>query len=296
MPGSLRNPCPLGWRLRYPVTVHTVFTYLDYRAFLKETHEELQRRDPGLSLRAFAGQFPIDPGQLVRILQGKNHLSTRFVPVLAAMTGMDDRAAAYFEELLHLAAAKTSDEEERSRERLLALRGVATRALASGQAEYYAHPRHAVVRALLGLGPYLGAPDELGRMCLPSLPAEDVLHSLSVLTSLGLVIQDDTGAWRLVDDHLVPGSDIPVQTLRALHLQLMELGRSSLERIAPEERDIGALTLSVDAQGMERIRELSRDLRRRIQTLVESSKAADRIYQLNMQAFPAAIRTEGIAA
>lgn len=276
--------------------MHTVFTYLDYRAFLKETHEELQQKDPSLSLRAFAGMLPIDPGQLVRILKGKNHLSTRFVPVLATMTGMDDRAAAYFEELLHLSAARSPEEEERCRERLLALRGVATRALASGQAEYYAHPRHAVVRALLGLGPYLGAPEELGRMCHPPLSAQDVQQSLALLTSLGLVLRDDTGAWRLVDDHLVPGADIPVQTLRELHVQMMELGRSALERIPPEERDIAALTLSVDAQGLERIRELSRDLRRRIQTLVEASTAADRIYQLNLQAFPAAIRTEGIAA
>lgn len=276
--------------------MHTVFTTLDYRAFLRETHEELQRKDPAFSLRAFAGQFPIDPGQLVRILKGKNHLSTRFVPVIAAMTGMDDRAAAYFEELLHLAAARSPEEEERCRERLLALRGVATRALGGNQAEYYSHPRHAVVRALLGLGPYLGAPEDLGRMCLPPLDADDVRQSLSLLTALGLVIQDDTGAWRLVDDHLVPGADIPVQTLRELHVQMMELGRSSLERISPQERDVAALTLSVDAQGMERIRELSRDLRRRIQTLVESSNSADRIFQLNMQAFPTAIRTEGIAA
>lgn len=276
--------------------MHTVFTTLDYRAFLKETHEELQRQDPALSLRAFASRFPIDPGQLVRILKGKNHLSTRFVPAIAAMTGMDARAAAYFEELLHLSTARTPEEEERCRERLLALRGVATRALAAGQAEYYSHPRHAVVRALLGLGPYLGSPADLGRMCTPALEVEDVLQSLALLTALGLVLQDDTGAWRLVDDHLVPGADIPVQTLRELHLQMMELGRGALERIPSEERDIAALTLSVDAQGMERIRELSRDLRRRIQTLVESSSAADRIYQLNLQAFPAAIRTEGVAA
>jgi uncharacterized protein (TIGR02147 family) len=278
------------------VFVHKVFAYLDYRAFLRETHEELQAEDPSVSLRAFAARFPIDPGQLVRILKGKNHLSAKFVPVVAQIAGMDDRAAAYFEELLHLAASQELEEQERSRERLLALRGVATRSLVASQAEYYTHWQHSIVRALLGLGPYLGSPGELGQLSLPTLLGQEVETSLCLLTQLGLVIQDDTGAWRLTDDHLVPGADVPVQTLRGLHLQMMDLAQSALERIPPAQRDFSALTLSLDASGLERIRELSRDLRRRIQTLVESTTQADHIYQLNLQAFPVAILTEGVAA
>lgn len=276
--------------------MHKVFAYLDYRSFLRDTHDELQSADSSVSLRSFAARFPIDPGQLVRILKGKNHLSVKFVPIVAEISGMDDRAAAYFEELLHLAAAQGPEEEERCKERLLALRGVATRSLASSQSEYYSHWKHTIVRALLGLGPYLGAPKELGKLSLPPLTGEDVAESLRLLTSLGLVIQDDTGAWRLTDDHLVPGADVPVQTLRGFHLQMMDLACSALERIHPQERDFGALTLSLDATGMDRLRELSRDMRRRIQTLVESTTTADRIYQLNIQAFPAAIWSEGVAA
>jgi uncharacterized protein (TIGR02147 family) len=276
--------------------LHKVFAHLDYRAFLRETHEELQAKDSTLSLRAFAARFPIDPGQLVRILQGKNHLAAKFVPVVAEIAGMDDRAAAYFEELLHLASASATEEKERSRERLLALRGVATRSLQANQSEYYQHWRHTIVRALLGLGPYLGASEDLGKLSLPSLSGEEVETSLRLLVALGLVIQDDTGAWRLTDDHLVPGADVPVQTLRGLHLQMMNLAQTALDRIPADERDFSALTLSLDASGLERLRELSRDLRRRIQTLVESTTTADHIYQLNLQAFPVAVWTEGVAA
>ena len=43
-------------------------------------------------------------------------------------------------------------------------------------------------------------------------------------------------------------------------------------------------------------RRLSRELRRRIQALSQSTPAPDRIYQLNLQAFPVAFRNQGVLA
>lgn len=276
--------------------MHPVFAYLDYRSYLRAFHEERKKSEPGFSQRLLAQRIGVDAGQLVRILQGKNHLATKFVAAVAELCEMDDRAAAYFEELLRYSAIKTNAEAERCMERLQALRGVATSSVQGRQADYYGDWRHSVVRAILGLGAWNGLPENLGQHCIPALTGDEIRSSLDLLQSLQLIACDEDGTWHLTDAHISPGGDIPVQTLRHYHGQVMDLAKSALHRIDPAERDFSGVTVSVDESGLERMRELSRELRRRIQALSQSTPAPDRIYQLNLQTFPVAFRNQGVLA
>jgi uncharacterized protein (TIGR02147 family) len=285
-----------GRTSEYSIRVHPVFAYLDYRAYLRAFHEERKKSEPGFSQRLLAQRIGVDAGQLVRILQGKNHLATKFVAPVAELCEMDDRAAAYFEELLRYSAIKTNAEAERCMERLQALRGVATSSVQGSQADYYSDWKHAVVRAILGLGAWKGQPENLGQHCLPALTGDEIKTSLDLLQSLQLIACDEDGTWHLTDAHISPGGDIPVPTLRQYHTQVMELAKSAIFQIDAAERDFGCVTISVDESGLERMRELSRELRRRIQSLSQSTSNPDRIYQLNLQTFPVASWNQGVLA
>ena len=275
--------------------MHPVFAFLDYRTYLRDFVEGRKGEGSGFSQRSLALALGIDAGQLVRILHGKNQLSTRFVPAMAKLAEMDDRAAAYFEELLRYASARGDEESARSLERLLALRGVMTHPLAGSQAQYYSSWKHAVVCALIGIAPWRGSATALGAMVKPPLSRKEVEESLLLLESLRLVRHGEDGCWVRVDAHLSPGADVPTAALRDYHVQVMENACAALEAIPPSERDFSAVTLSLDSEGMERLRELSRALRQRIQSLSDRSLNADHIFQINIQAFPVAQGSEAAA-
>lgn len=266
--------------------MHRLYSYLDYRSYLLDEQAARKAADPGFTFRTLAGLLEIDPGQLTRILRGKSPLPFRFVPAVARHFEMDRRASAYFEELLRLERARSADEKSRCQERLAALRGVAVAPVDAARAAYYGQWHHSVIRALLGMGPFRDDFEALGRMCIPPITAEQARQSVQILEDLGLVRRDEQRILRPSEPHLTTGEGVSPQVLRKFHDQAIELGRASLERIPSSERDISAITASLDANGLVLLREMARELRQRVQTLAHGTRDPDRVFQLNIQMFP----------
>ncbi|MBK8804667.1 MAG: TIGR02147 family protein [Fibrobacteres bacterium] len=268
--------------------MHPVYSHLDWRSFLRETHEERRTHESSFTWKHVAEVLGMDPAQLARILRGSAPLPFRYVPALSRLFDLDRRASAYFEELLRLDRAHTEDERIRCRARLSALRGVATQKIGGTQAEFYTSWHHCALRALVGMGGHRGDGGALGALCQPEVAPEDARHSVELLIELGLVERDRDGSLRPTEAHLVAGSDIPVQVVRGFHRQAIDLARSALETIPPHEREISAVTASLDAAGFSAARELARQLRQKVQSLAHRTSTPDRIYQLGIQIFPVA--------
>lgn len=271
--------------------MHPVYSHLDWRAFLRETQEERRSRESSFTWKHVAETLGMDPAQLARILRGSAPLPFRYVPALSRLFDLDRRASAYFEELLRLERAHTEDERVRCRARLTALRGVATQRVGGLHAQFYTSWHHAALRALVGMGGHRGDGASLGALCLPEVDPEQARHSVELLMELGLVERDRDGMLRTTEAHLVAGPDIPVQVVRGFHREAIELGRQSLENIPVPERDISAVTASLDEAGFSAARELARELRQKVQSLAHRTSTPDRIYQLGIQIFPVAAPT-----
>ncbi|HNY31002.1 MAG TPA: TIGR02147 family protein [Fibrobacteria bacterium] len=271
--------------------MHPVYAHLDWRAFVREAQEELRLRESSFTWKHVAESLGMDPAQLARILRGSAPLPFRYVPGLSRLFDLDRRASAYLEELLRLDRVRSEDERVRCRARLAALRGVATREIGGLQAEFYTRWHHAALRALVGMGGHRGDGSNLGELCQPPVPPEDARHSVELLMELGLVERDRDGVLRTTEAHLLAGPDIPVQVVRGFHRQGIELSRMAIASVPPEERDISAVTATLDEAGFAAAREMARELRRKVQSLAHRTTTPDRIYQLGIQIFPVAAPT-----
>jgi uncharacterized protein (TIGR02147 family) len=275
--------------------MHGVYSHEDWRAYFRDELERRRGAQEEFTSRALALRLGMDPAQLHRIVHGRTPLPFRYVPAIAEIFQMDRRAAAYFEELLRCDRAKSPEEKTRSRERLSALRGVAARPVEGNQAEYYGHWRHSVIRSLVGLGGVKGDGAALGSLCMPPVSPDEARQSVDLLLELGLAERDGDGKLRLSESHLTTGPDVPAPVVRAFHRQAIDLARSALETIPASERDISAVTASLDATGLETLRELARELRQKVQTLSHGTRDPDRVFQLNIQLFPVgALSTRGL--
>ena len=263
-----------------------VTTYLDYRVFLRD-HYEARKEDTGFfSYRYMSQKLDIDPGQLVKILQGKLHLPQRSLPAVVRLCKLEGREAEYFEELVRFNRARTREEINRCFDRLTVLRGVEVSEVEPLQAEFYRRWHHTAIRALLGLGPFTGDAASLGRMCVPPVTEEEAAESIALLESLGLVVRDEQGALVLAATHISPADGVPVDAIRAFQRDTIQLAERALREIDREEREISTITVALSGGDLATVRTWVADLKRQIQSLATQSQEPDRVYHLNVQLFP----------
>jgi len=268
--------------------VISVFSFLDYRAYLQSYQESRKADKDWYSVRYMAGRIEMDPGQLVKVLQGKLHLPLARIPAISKLCRFDGREEAYFETLVRLGRAKTRGEIQELTERIVALRGVEVKGLEADQAEYFHNWHHAVVRSLAGIVPFRGGFEAIGEMITPRVSAEKIKESVELLARLGLLREDDKGYWRLAEPHVHPGDKMPAEVVRRFQGQTMRLAERSLEEIPVDERDISSLTVTLRWSDLPRMREKVAEIRRQIQTLATESSEPDGVFQLNVQLFPVA--------
>jgi uncharacterized protein (TIGR02147 family) len=263
-----------------------VTTYLEYRSFLRDHYESRKEETGFFSYRFMSQKLDIDPGQLVKILQGKLHLPQRSMQAVLKLCRLEGREAEYFEELVKFCRARTREETNRCFERLALLRGVDVAAVDGKQAEFYRKWHHTVIRSLLGLGPFSGDAKALGDMCVPPVTAQEAAESIELLESLGLVVRDPQDALVLAASHISPSAGVPVEAVRAFQRDTLHLAGRALEEIPREEREISTITVALSGSDLETVRGWVGDLKRQIQNLATNSPDPDKVYHLNVQLFP----------
>lgn len=267
-----------------------VFGFQDYREYLKALYDTRREASSVFSYRFMAQRLDVDAGQLSRILQGKLHLPQRALAATIQLCRLEGREAAYFEELMRRARAKTPEEAARSQERLDALKVPATGEVGSEQAEYYARWHHSVVRALASLETMPQDAVTIAKSCRPPIAEREAAESMELLERLDLLRRDGSGRLVPNEPHIAPRRSVPPELLRDWHSQAMSRAREALERTPPAERDMSTMTVAVNGSDLAKVREWIADLRRQVRALAASTAEPDRVFQVNVQCFPVARR------
>ena len=265
-----------------------VFEYLDYRVYLKDAYEERKSESPFYSYRMMAEAFGLFPSNVFRILHGDGHLPARCHSRALEFLGLSGRSAEYFLLLVSYARERSTKAKGEILEKAMTLRDVARHPLESTELEYFANWWTCVVRALLEITDGRAVPGELAGCLVPSVAESDVQASLKLLVDLGLVKKASSGRLVPAQAHLTAGGPAKAMAVRGFQRQILSLASESLERFAPDDRDVSTLTLSMDERAFREIRELVRECRRQIQKRVEECRDSDRVMHLSMAFFPAA--------
>lgn len=263
-----------------------LYAYLDYREFLLAHYEHRRELQKTFSYRFMAARLDVDAGQLAHILKGRLQLPQRALSAAIALCKLDERQGAYFEELVRLASCKDEDEKARITERLDALREVTIRQIPSSCANFYAHWKHSTLRALAGILPETGDGSGLGRHCLPPLSGQEACESVAFLEKSGLLQRDEWGRLQPAEAHVAPAPEVPRETLRRWHDQVLALAGESLDRISSDRRDVSTLTVALSQTDFQTVSEWIAEFRRSIQALATASRQPDRVVQACVQMIP----------
>ena len=117
----------------------TLYNYLDYRLFIKDFYEENKRKSSFFSYRYLGNKIGIDAGNIVKILQGKRHLSKNMVEKFVHFCKFTSKEAVYFRTRVML----IMEPSIRIRLKLMSRRTVISEPISC-------HSRHGGIRLWLG--------------------------------------------------------------------------------------------------------------------------------------------------
>lgn len=267
-----------------------IYDYSDYRKFLQEFYELEKSLDSSFSYRVFAAAVGMDASLLLKILQGKRHISPKCIDDFVNFFHFKDAKAEYFREMIAYGKAKNDKDVRSHFETLQKMRPAACRELDEARYRYFQQWYYPMIRSALDVFNYRGTQDAaaLGECCIPKLSASQVENAVDALLQLGLARANKDGRVVPTDAHLKTMEHWLSACISDYQSSIAELAGKSIQNTPKEKRDISTLTMALDSQQIDKIREILAKTRKAIVNVVNAMppQICDSVYQLNFQLFP----------
>lgn len=262
-----------------------LFEYFDYQEFLRDFYEEKKQGNPVISYRYLGNHMHVDPGFLIKVMQGKLHLAERSIADICRFLKFSEQEIRYFETLVKYNKAKTPSDIKLYFEKLMALRESGAKPVEEYQYAFYQNWYHSAIHALLSVYKFRGEYKKLAMILSPSITAKQARESILLLQKIGMVRKDSDGVYRPVNAFVTSGEKWSSAAVADFQKQAINLSVRSLELDNKEQRDISTVTVALSMKDIPEIRERIRQLRQSILTL-ENDNEPDTVFQINIQVIP----------
>jgi len=265
--------------------------YTDFRAYLSDWVEN--RKSQGLpgSNRWFSMKMGINSTSwLTSVLKGVKGLSKATANKLSLLLKHSPIESRYFETLVYFNQSKTLDDRNRHYRELVALQKLKdVRTVKPGQYDFYSTWYHSAVRSLIGMHSFgSGAKDfeRLASLVTPPITASQARKSVKLLEQLDLITLNGKGVFELTSSAITTGENIRSLSVANFQRETMRLAQEALDRYPRDQRYIGTVTVGVSAAAFEQIRKVLMDANDKIAEIANADADANRVFQVNVQAFP----------
>ncbi len=271
-----------------------VYSFRDYRLYLRAYYEAGGRDGKGVSLREFGKRAGLrSPNYLKLVMDAQRNLTSGMAVRFAQAAELRGDAANYFCALVAFNQEKDSVARARAYERLSDFaRYRHVHKLAAAQEAYYSQWYLPAIRELAARSDFQEEPKWIARTLCPPISVRDAERAVSVLVELGLLIRNGDG--RLVQANgLVQSPEGPLgHQLVAYHRSMMERAADALDRIPREDREIASLTLCVSEEQMRAIKARLEHFREELLQEYTAGDDARRVVQINFQMFPLSVKED----
>ncbi len=265
------------------------YRYLDFRLYLKDLLRAEKERNKVFSFRYFSRVAGFSsPSYLKMVMDGQRNLSPSSIHQFAKAFKLGRRETAYFEALVLFNQAKTEKEKDLYFERLSALRPTANlRGLEKDQYEYYTQKHFVIIREMVALPHFSNDPEWIAQRLNPPIKAKEVEHALGVLIRLGLLKRDEHGKLAQCDASVTTPPEVVSIEVMQFHKAMINDAKEALFAVAPNKRDISALTVPIPLKSMPILKQKLQAFREELLAFInKGDQNFDEVYQFNIQLFP----------
>jgi uncharacterized protein (TIGR02147 family) len=272
----------------------TLSDYADFRVYLKDFYQFKRSSERSYSYTVFSARADIkSPNYLKLVIEAKRNLSEDMALRFAKAIGLDKEQTQEFLIMVRYGQATKNEERNLFLRELAELR--VKKKIQNGEIkqEVWENIPSWITWVIYEMADLKGVnleSDNLHQFLRSNVKPAEVKVALQKLLLNGELEKDvETGEIRKTRDVTKQRDDIPVQLVKKLQSELIQLGMDSLYHDDPTEREFGALTVSLTQEEFEKLKFELRHLRKRVHKDVAVSRKetkGDRVYQLNLQLFP----------
>jgi uncharacterized protein (TIGR02147 family) len=264
----------------------SIFTYSDYRGYIKDAIEEKRQKNPQYSFRCAANRMGVSSGSLARVLNGTRHAGSELMLKLIGYLGLKKREAEYFSLIVGFESIKDENKRRESYQKILKMRTARNKLIPQEQYRFFEKWYHVALFELLRTGTFSGDNAALGAMLIPPISESKTRKAIELLKQLGYIQESNDGVTQATHPFLTTGDAWESVAIHAFQLAMSNLGTQSLDRIPKEERDISTLTMALSKEAFDKVRDVVKKARMEISAIERNCTFPERVYQINMQCFP----------
>jgi uncharacterized protein (TIGR02147 family) len=263
-------------------------TYSDYRTYLRDAVAHRKAQGLPASNRWFAQKMGINSTSwLTMVVKGKIGLSKRTANKLSEIFRHSIIETRYFETLVFFNQSRTIEDRNRYYQELCAIaKAKEARLVSKDQYDFYTEWYHSAVRSIIGMHGFTDNFKKLAAMVVPPITPAQARKSVALLESLNFISKGNTGNYELVDVAITTGEEVQSLAWANFQKETMHLAQEAMDRFDRSQRYVGTQTVGVSEETFKTIRQLLIDTKNKIAELADSDQKADRVYQVNFQAFP----------
>ena len=280
-----------------PTAIHprnerpVIYDYVDYRAFLSDSLEHIQTKNPKYSATAYvrqAGFGENSRGYFNLIMNGKRNLSSSTILGFARTLKLNEKETFHFENLVHYNQAQTEKEKALYFERINKnMKGKTSPAfeLLKSQYNYFSQWYLVAIRELVSLDNFREDFDFISKKLRNKVSKKEIIEAINDLINLGLLKRDTTG--KLVQsEEFINFTDTSMNytVVNALHTQFLDKAKETLSEDAYTNRSASCVVIATDKENFDKIREEIKAFREHIMNKYATNNAkVDCVLNLGIQ-------------
>jgi uncharacterized protein (TIGR02147 family) len=271
-----------------------LFTYLNYREFLRDYCDIEKAKNPAFSYRYFANKAGFKSKSFFyHVIEGKKNLSKESIYKIAKALKLDEKAFSFFEDLVAFTQSASQEQRNYYFEKISQYnRRNPTRVLQMSQYEFYSQWYHNTIRELVTIVDFQDDFTYLAALVRPSITPRQARLSVRLLQKLGL-IKKVNGRYIQTDPSISTGDEVRDIAIQNFHIKNLAMAADMVNLCPPEERDISSMVVGLSSEGFRTAKKALQQFRKQIATIAENDAPAQRVYHINFQVIPTSISEKG---
>jgi uncharacterized protein (TIGR02147 family) len=268
--------------------MNPIFSYIDYRSFLRDYYEDMKKNSRFFSYRYFSKKAGVNsPNFLKQIIESKRNLTTLTIDKFITGLKLGEKEAKFFRHLVLFNQAKSAGEKQEHYAVMLSMMHfVKEQRLTALQHEYYNYWFVPVIREMVGLSGFRDDYKALADAVTPAISVREARFAVKLLKELNLIEQLADGSFRQTETAIVSDSSVGRMAVRSFNREMLRKADTAIDAIPVEERQIYGVTIGISKACYDVLAAEMAAFRDRVVAITNSDKGSNRVYQMHLQLFP----------
>ncbi|NRA63163.1 MAG: TIGR02147 family protein [Pseudobacteriovorax sp.] len=260
--------------------------FVDYKSFLAALYKAMNE-DSKYSYVQFAEDCGFKPTNIMyQYMQGVRRLTLKAGKEIEKALGLKKAERRYFEQMVVLAGATSGEARDSALTKMRFIKdGKLDSSREKDQLQFLGEWYHPVILEMISLPDFDHSPEWIVDNIVPKIKVDEAKRSLELLLDLDL-IRLEGNTYQTTGKSMNTGHRVRSLAFSSYHQNMLKISQESLANVEATQRNISAVTVSVDEDGYKEIKQLIHDFNEKVMQLAEKQKENDRIYQMNIQLFP----------